>query len=220
MSIADRSKVRLLIGTRSGDGNTGANRWDPVASFTQVKEAARAEASSREQRRWLQQDGGSSDESGISLDTVLATKSPAQHSCERSSDLTSVPMTFFFFCFFFCHFLQIAIVLSVLIGAAGCALLPDFARCGCSAAHSAPALVGTCIFVLSDRELLANCICADVVQAYTARQAEANAAAQAREQHVSEQTRQREHEQMMEQISRINRSENSLFQNIMVFIRG
>ena len=45
-----------------------------------------------------------------------------------------------------------------------------------------------------------------LVQAYTARRAEQSTAAQAQELHLHEQTRQREHEQMTEQISRINRS--------------
>eukprot|EP01052_Picozoa_sp_SAG31_P033128 SAG31_NODE_3706_length_3971_cov_7.584969_4_plen_66_part_00 len=45
-----------------------------------------------------------------------------------------------------------------------------------------------------------------MVQAYTARRAEQSTNEQAHEQHIAEQTRQREHEQMTEQISRINRS--------------
>eukprot|EP01052_Picozoa_sp_SAG31_P015249 SAG31_NODE_975_length_10623_cov_7.244964_8_plen_80_part_00 len=48
----------------------------------------------------------------------------------------------------------------------------------------------------------------DGVQAHTARRAQQSANEQAHEQHVAEQTRQREHEQMMEQISRINRCDS------------
>ena len=44
-----------------------------------------------------------------------------------------------------------------------------------------------------------------LVQAYTARQAEQSATAQAQELHVHEQTRQREHEQMLSQIARTDR---------------
>eukprot|EP01052_Picozoa_sp_SAG31_P037910 SAG31_NODE_4972_length_2825_cov_2.318782_4_plen_72_part_00 len=47
------------------------------------------------------------------------------------------------------------------------------------------------------------------MQAYSARLAERNANVQAQERHISEQKRQREHEQMLEQISRINRCATS-----------
>lgn len=53
--------------------------------------------------------------------------------------------------------------------------------------------------------LTRRCTDVDVVQAYTARQAEHSANALSRELNVAEQTREREHEQMLEQISRINR---------------
>lgn len=48
-------------------------------------------------------------------------------------------------------------------------------------------------------------LCADLLQAYTARRAERSSDQQAREQHAAAQTRQREHEQLTEQISRTNR---------------
>ena len=44
-----------------------------------------------------------------------------------------------------------------------------------------------------------------LVQAYTARRAEQSTAAQAQELHLHEQTRQREHEQMLSQIGRTDR---------------
>ena len=43
------------------------------------------------------------------------------------------------------------------------------------------------------------------IQAYSARQAEISSAAQAHKLHLSEQTREREHEQMVNQISRTDR---------------
>jgi hypothetical protein len=93
----------------------------------------------------------------------------------------------------------IAIVLSVLVGAAG-----YFVQGGSTE------LPGTRMFTTAHSSGL-NCIifaikwhlC--VISAYTSRRAEHTAAKQAREMHISEMTRQREHEQMLAQITRTDR---------------
>ena len=91
----------------------------------------------------------------------------------------------------------IAIVLSVLVGAAGYLVQVDLPW------GYLVGFVPSCIYAL--------CVFCSWFgpghwpQAYTARRAERTATEQARELHLSEQARQREHEQMLSQITRTDR---------------